>query len=126
MQKIVLDTSVLLMPAQRKLDIFAECERLAENRVFLITKATLDELTSMAAKRDKSGIASRIALELIEKNKVQVVDTTAKRADDAMVELAKADSRTAFASNDSHLRRRIKDCNARVICLKGESRMDWC
>jgi rRNA-processing protein FCF1 len=126
MQRIVLDTSVLLLPAQRRLDVFVECERIAENCEFLVLRQTLDELTSLAAKRDKAGIAARIALELLGKNKVGQIEAKSKKADEALVELARKDRTIAFATTDAPLRRRLRDLNARVICLKGESRLDWC
>ncbi len=114
------------MPAERKLDVLEECRRLAENCELFVLAQTIEELKSMAARHTKKGIASRVALQLIEKNKIPTLAANAGKADEAMVELARKDRTIAFATNDAPLRRRLRDLHAKVICLKGESRMDWC
>ena len=126
MQKIVLDTSVLMLPAERRLDVIAECERLSENCEFFVLKPTVAELKAMATKRNKAGFASRIALQVIEKNKIATIASKVSKADDAMIAMAREDRTTVFATTDAGLRRKLRALDAKVICLKGEAHLDWC
>ena len=125
--KIVLDTNVLLMPAKRKFDLIAECERLLPECELAVLKPTLEELKMLGAKRTKDGAAARIALILVQRNGFHEIDVPgARKADEAMVALAGQGKKMVFATNDAVLRRRLRALHARTICLKGESHLDWC
>lgn len=125
--KILLDTNVLLLPVQRKLDVFRECERLCEDKCeFLVLKQTVGELKSMAVRRSKEAIAARIALQMLLKNGARTVESSERKADKAVVELARDDNKIVFATNDAPLRRKLRALGAKVICLKGSSRLGWC
>ncbi len=112
---------------QRKLDVFRECERLADGACeFAVLRPTVNELKSMAAKRSKEGIAARIALQMLLKNGAKTLESSERKADKAMVALAREDKKIVFATDDVMLRKKLRKLGAKTVCLKGGSTLGWC
>lgn len=127
MNKIILDTNILLLPGQHKLDVFSECERLCEEKIeFLVLQQAVEELKALVGKRSRDGVAARIALQLLLKHGAREIKAKEKKVDEAMLALAKENKKIIFATNDVGLRRRLRSLGARTICLKHGSVLGWC
>ncbi len=108
MKKILLDTNMLLVPYQFKIDIFKEIDRIIDEKykIFVIDK-TIDELEKLIkGNKEKEKRASMLALQLIKKKKIEVVNTQGKYVDDIIVKIK--DKNTIVATMDKELRKRLK------------------
>jgi rRNA-processing protein FCF1 len=117
---IILDTNFLMIPAQFKVDIFSEIERLMHEPYELcIVDMTLDELEKIrktASGRDKR--AASLALQLIAAKKPRHLKTEKNLNTDKMiVELAKSPG-YVVATQDAGLKRILKQNNVKTIVLR--------
>jgi rRNA-processing protein FCF1 len=121
--KVLLDTNFLLLPFQRRIDIFREIERLVGSRVeFLVLSQVLDELHQLeAAGPLKNRRAAASALELAAKNchTVDVTSTQTKglNADAALLRYAQT-AQAAVATNDQELRQALVKQGSHAIFLR--------
>ncbi len=124
--KIILDSNSLFVPLQFKIDIFSETERLLNRRVnFVLLSPVKRELELLAAKESaKIRREAVFALKLSEKCTYVSVDYDEKlTTDDIIVKVAKAWNSPVF-TNDSQLRRRLRDISVPVIYLRQKSRLE--
>jgi hypothetical protein len=123
MKKIILDTNFLTIPYQFNVDIFEEIDRIMEEDYELITlDRVVEELKNMIKSKSKDAVAARIALELIEKKNVKIINTDEKKVDNTIIKLADKD--TIVATNDRVLRKKIKDKNVKVLYLRSKKHLE--
>jgi rRNA-processing protein FCF1 len=123
MKKIILDTNFLTLPHQFNVDIFEEINRIMEEEYELITlSSVIEELKKISESRGNDAVAAKIALELVEKKNVKVINTNNKNVDNAIVAIA--DKNTIIATNDKALKKKIKNKNVKVIYLRGKKHLD--
>jgi rRNA-processing protein FCF1 len=108
--EILLDTNALMLPAQKKVDIY----RMEGTLITL--ENCMKELEKLAENRGKAGAYARVALELAKKN-VHVIPSAARSTDKAIVAYAAAEN-CAVATNDAALIKSLKSHNIKVIRLK--------
>ncbi len=103
----VLDTNVLMYIYSAKVDVFGEL-RLFGFSKFLVPSGVVEELEVL---RDKLGgkysRAARFALQLIEKEGVEVVEVSSAGTDMALIELCKQRG-CVLITNDRDLRKRAR------------------
>ena len=124
--KIILDSNALFVPLEFKIDIFAEVERLINRNLnFVLLSPVKHELERLAAKDSpKMRREAAYALKLAEKCQYITVDNDEKlRTDDIIVKVAKAWNSPVF-TNDSELRRRLRDISVPVIYVRQKSRLE--
>lgn len=120
MKKIIIDTNFLLIPSQFKVDIFSEIDRIClfKYKLFILDK-TLDELKGIIGHQKlKHKLAAKIALQLIDKKKIEMIKTKQGNVDDLIVEVL--DKNSILATQDALLRNRALDRGARVIFLRSK------
>lgn len=109
MKKIILDTNFLLIPAQFKVDIFSEIQRIADFKyqLFVLDK-TLDELNKIIKQqKGRHKAAAKLALALIKNKKVKTIKTSSEKyVDDLLVEYSKKGA--IIATQDLGLKNRLK------------------
>ncbi len=108
MKKILVDTNFLLVPFQFKVDIFKEIDRIIDEKyeVFIIDK-TIDELEKLIkGGKEKERKAARMALQLIKKFNIKIINTQGDNVDDIIVKLKDKD--TIVATMDKELKKRLK------------------
>lgn len=123
---VVIDTNFLLLPFQYKIDILKELEYLIESsHRYVISSRTLKELQSVGRSIGKNGMAARLAIKLIEANraKFEVVESE-RYVDDWIVDYSKA-KKAIVCTNDSELRRKLKDMDIPVITMKSRSKLGY-
>ena len=124
--KVILDSNALFVPLEFKIDIFSEVECLLNRNVnFVLLSPVKRELEILAAKESpKLRREAAYALKLGEKCKYVNVDNNEKlRTDDIIVKVAKAWNSPVF-TNDSQLRRRLRDISVPVIYVRQKSRLE--
>jgi len=110
MQKILLDTNFLLIPAQFNVDIFTEIDRimLTNYKIYILDK-TIDELEKLTKDpkqklRDRN--AAKLGLQLIKAKKINIIKTNEDLlVDDLIVKLQKD---YIIATQDMILKKRLK------------------
>lgn len=113
--RVVIDTNILMLPAQKKLDIFSELDRLLGKWEGFVLKGSIEELERIARGRGKSAIEARVALELIKRKGLKVMEHEGP-VDRTLEGLAERGF--IVVTNDVELRRRIRFLGGRVIGLK--------
>jgi len=119
MEKILLDTNILMACKQFKVDIFTELDRICNfnYRLFVLDK-TIEELKNIIeTQKGKHKDAARVALQLLKLKKVNVIKTTSKKhTDDIILDFAKKDY--LVATQDKDLKRKLVNQGGKVIILK--------
>lgn len=120
MKHIIIDTNFLLIPAQFKVDIFSEIDRIIEEPYELcIVDKTIDELEKLRTTesgRDKR--AAGLALQLIKAKGIRHLKTEKNlNTDKLIVELAKSPD-FVVATQDMALKRVLKKNNTKIIILR--------
>lgn len=108
--KIILDTNFLIYCAKERLDYKEEIANLInEGYELVVPKQVVSELEKLhndkwkkVSGKDKS--AAGLALELLEHNKVKVVDAYGKNVDEAIVNLSKEDKKNIVCTLDREMR----------------------
>ncbi len=124
--KIILDSNSLFVPLQFKIDIFSEAERLLNRRVnFVLLSPIKRELELLATRESpKTRREAAFALKLAEKCTYVTVDSDEKlTTDDIIVKVAKAWNSPVF-TNDTQLRKRLRDISVPVIYVRQKSRLE--
>ena len=139
MRKVIVDTNMLLVPGQFKVDIFSELERVMDEPYeLIILKESLTELQKIIDGKETSGAdkqAAKLALLLIDHQGKRdsaastrsnckalkiISGSQDKYVDDAIVEIAEDEF---VATNDSGLKTRLLDKGVRVIYLKQQQHL---
>ncbi|MBU2561109.1 MAG: hypothetical protein KKD17_02345 [Nanoarchaeota archaeon] len=120
MKHIILDTNFLLIPAQFKVDIFSEIQKIMEEPYELCivdkTLEELDKLKKSASGRDKQ--AAGLALQLIKAKEVRSLKTEKNlNTDKLILELAKP-ADFIVATQDMALKDVLKRKNVQLIVLR--------
>jgi rRNA-processing protein FCF1 len=110
--KVLLDTNFLMVPHQFGVDIF----EFLKDYTLVVLSPCVKELETLSKKKSEDGIAAKIALQLIEKKKVEIVKAE-ENADNAIVEYAKKHN-IAVATNDKELMKALKTSGIRIIRLR--------
>ena len=108
MKTIILDTNFLFIPAQFKVDIFREIDRVitAPHQMAILDRSVeeLEHLAKTAKGKDKE--AAKLGLSLLKAKALKIIPTHSRApVDDLIVELADKD--TIVATQDQGLKRRL-------------------
>ena len=125
MKQIILDTNFLLIPAQFRVDIFSEIDRIcAFSYEIAVLDKTLDELEKIVREqKGKNRDAAKLALQLLKKKDLKIIPTASqKSADEALIELAGKD--TIIATQDSAVRNAARKKLAKVIFLRNKKHLE--
>jgi rRNA-processing protein FCF1 len=116
LKKIILDTNFLLIPAQFRVDIFSEIERIADfNYDLCVLDKTIDELKKIMDEQEgKNKAAAKLALDLVKIKKLKILKTEEGYVDDLLQEQKEA----IIATADQELIRKLKDKGIKIIRLR--------
>lgn len=116
--KVILDTNFLVIPEEKKIDIFEEIKKKEPKTKFITLKAVEEELKKMNTK------ASKIGRELLKKKEIKVIDTGKdEHTDDLILEYANKE-KTAVATNDKELKKRCIERDIPVIYLRSSKKIN--
>jgi len=120
MKKIIIDTNFLMIPGEFRVDIFSEIKSIANfpYKLMIIDK-TVDELKMIISRnmtKSVDRLYAKIALGLIESQKIEKIHTQKSNVDDAIVDFADKD--TLVATSDKELKKRLREKNVKIINLR--------
>jgi len=124
--KIILDSNFLLVPTQFKIDIFEGIMNLLnQNYESIVLSTTMDELQSIAERgAPKLRKQAEMALKLAEKCDLINVDRERNETnDDVIIRVAKQ-MKCLVATNDSELRKRLRNISIPVVYVRQKSRLE--
>ena len=114
--KIILDTNFLIYCAKEKFDYVEELGNLVnENYELVVPLKVVEQLERLKikTKKGKDKIASDLALQLLEKNKVKKVVTSGKNVDESILNLSKENKKNIVCTLDREMRWKL----GRVILI---------
>jgi uncharacterized protein len=123
--KVIFDSNAFFIPLEFRIDIFAEVERLSNHRVDFVLLSPVKRELEVLSSKDSPKIRRQaiFALKISEKCRYVPVEEDEKiTIDDAIVKVAKAWNCPVF-TNDSQLRKRLRDISVPVIYLRQKSRL---
>lgn len=124
--RVILDTNLLLVPSQFKLDVFEELSSLLGQRFDpVILSSTYKELLRIFKNGSpKMRQQASLALRLAEKcQMIHIKKGTVETPDDIIVRFAKKWG-GLVATNDRALKKRLRNINIPVIYLRQKSRLE--
>ena len=124
MRKVIFDANFLLLPFQFKIDIFSEIEALIGRFEPIVLSTTLEELKKLSARKsEKIRRQASSALELAKKCRLMKVDMRPGESyDDILLRVAKK-CEYMVATNDSELRKRLREEGIAVVFLRQRARL---
>ncbi len=124
--KIILDSNFLLVPAQFKLDIFEGImDILNQNYESIVLSTTIDELRSIMERgAPKLRKQAEMALKLAEKCDLIIVDRTHGETNDEVIIRIAQQKKCIVATNDSELRKRLRNISIPVVYVRQKSRLE--
>jgi len=123
--KLIIDTNFLLIPANFKIDIITEINRISDfNYKLCIIDKTIDELKKIKeTAKAKDKLAASIALQLINKEIFTTIKTHQdKLVDDLILAIAKKEKITV-ATQDKSLKKALKALKARIITMRSKKHL---
>ncbi|MDD5317572.1 MAG: nucleotide-binding protein [Candidatus ainarchaeum sp.] len=122
-RRVWLDANFLMLPAQFKVDIFAELERVIEEPFELLAPSgVLGELGNVSAGRGIDAAAARVALKIAGSGRVKIVQSEGP-VDDWLAE--KAGEGDVVCTNDLGLIRRLRGRKVRRVQMVGRSHLGF-
>jgi len=124
--KVILDSNFLFVPLQFKIDILESMMTLLNQRYEpILLSTTLQELQRMTEKKPpKLRKQAQMALQLAEKCRLVDVERLEGETNDDVIVRVAARMKCAVATNDSALRRRLRDISVPVIYLRQKSQLE--
>lgn len=108
--KIYLDTNFLLIPLQFNIDIFEQIKSLCSFPYQLyVLNTTIKELKKIiqSKQKQKDKRSAKVALQLIEKENVEIEESVSDNVDNALVQLSQKEN-TIIATQDIELKRKLQ------------------
>ncbi len=122
MKCAVIDTNVLMYVYSAKVDVFGELKTLGFSR-FFVPSGVVEELRILGEMLGgKYSRAARFALQLIERENVEVVDLKAEGTDKALIELSRQKG-CVLITNDRELRKRARKAGISVGYIREMNRV---
>ncbi|MEK6840370.1 MAG: hypothetical protein AABX79_00245 [Nanoarchaeota archaeon] len=98
MKQVILDTSFILTCIRQKIDFFERLEH--EGFKILIPDQAIDELM---------GLGAQLALNILGKNKFELVKLSGKDADAAILKFSRENPQAVVATLDAGLKKKVKN-----------------
>ncbi|MHA1217378.1 MAG: type II toxin-antitoxin system VapC family toxin [Candidatus Heimdallarchaeaceae archaeon] len=120
---IIIDSSMLMLPLERKINLSYEIERLVQiSFEIVVPQIVLDELKRLSEKESQSiKQKAKLALELAN-GFVKIESNINCHADEEILRLA-LEKEAIVATNDTELRLRLREKGIVVISLRGKNKL---
>ncbi len=117
---LLIDTNMLLAQVQFNTNIIKQLKK--EDKEIVIVMPVLEELEKLAIGQSLDAQAARVAIEILAKEKLRIIEVALKNVDTAILEYAKLvksdDMHIAVATNDRVLISKLKMAGILVYRLK--------
>jgi rRNA-processing protein FCF1 len=123
---VILDTNILIVPAQFGVDVFSEAERVLERNLdFVVLRSVIDELQRKLADASRTeGHMFKIALDLTKRCRViELKEHDQNGSVDDMILKYALTSNGVIATNDKELKGRALSQRTPVLFLRGKKQL---
>lgn len=121
--KIILDANAIIYIAKYKINFLEYLDELLQKPYRLFTtQSVLNELKKISQKKSKNAAYAKIALKLIEKHKIEILNYESKSADDDIVKIANKD--WMVLTNDKKLKEILKNLGTKVISVRQKAKFE--
>jgi len=124
--KVLLDSNFLLIPAQFKIDIFEELNRVLEAKVDPIILSPvyqeIERLSNVESERLRR--QARLALKLAKRCRIIHVERREEESVDELLVRIAEEWRCPVATNDAELRRKLREKQIATIFLRDMSHLE--
>ncbi len=114
---------------KNKIDIIGGIRMLVSEEYRLLTfTGVVEELESISRRsRGSDGIAANVALELIRREKIGVVESSGD-VDDSMIRYVdkEGNRNIMVCTADAELKKRLRDYGIKVICMHSKNKLGFC
>lgn len=123
MKQILVDTNFFLVPFQLGVNIMAEFDRIMQEPFILMTiEPVITELERLAKNgKGDDKVSANLGLQLA--RNIEILPATGK-GDEAIMDYATRNEDMIVATNDSKLRKRLKEKNIRTIYVAHKSKLE--
>lgn len=122
---VILDANFLMAPGELGVDIFEEMERVLDAEYELLaTEPVKREVQKLSKGRGEDSKAARIALELMERNGVEIVETNRRDGDASVIELARKVEEPVVATNDKNLRKQFRSRSVPTLFIRSKDHVE--
>ena len=115
--KVLIDTNAFAIPYQFKIDIIEEIKRLVPGAQLATLESVVKELKNLEDKR-----ASKMAMDLIEINKIEIIDESGY-ADAALLAYAQSNDAIVF-TNDRELKKSCQKMGVPVMYMRKKKHLE--
>ena len=119
--KFLLDTNFLMIPGKFKVDVFEELKRFGKPEVFTL-ECVINELKRLSSGKGKNAIHAKVALQLLEKNKVKILSSK-ENTDSEILKIAEKND-FVVCTQDRALRKRLVSKGIKVVFLRQKKYLD--
>ncbi len=108
-----------MAPGELGIDIFEEIDGILKREYELVAPEPVKiEVQNLSKGRGEEAKAARIALELMERNEVEIVDTKRRDGDSSVIELARRSENPVIATNDKNLRKQFRQRSVPTLYIR--------
>jgi len=121
MKETILDTNFILSCIRNKIDFFEEIKFMGFK--ILIPKEVINELEKIAKSKKKLKFRdeSKIALQLLKKNPIEIINLEEKNTDKGIIKLSKKNRNYIVATLDKEIQEKVK--NQKLI-IRGHKKLE--
>ena len=117
---VLLDTNMVLVPAQFKIDVYDEIKRMHPDYRIGILRGTVEELEILATRNNTLAKEVKLAKDIMRKEKIEILESQGP-VDDALIQKGKTGM--IIATNDKELRKKLQKEGVKTIYLRNKERI---
>jgi len=114
--EIIIDTNIFMAYGSLKIDIIDQMKSLGFTRLFTID-LVIGELKDISERSLNESKQAKMALDLIDKERIEIIMTYGKNADDEILKKAK-ELDIPVATSDKELLKRLKEKQIKTISIR--------
>lgn len=114
--EIIIDTNILMAYGSLKLDVIEQLKSLGFTRLFTID-LVVEELKDLSNRSLNEAKPAKMALDLIDKERIEIIMTYGKDADDEILKKAK-ELDIPVATSDKDLLKKLKEKKIKTVSIK--------
>lgn len=127
MVHVILDTNFFMIAHKNKIDIIEEIQELVTDPEIETFEGVIKELESIEkSSKGQDGVAAGVGLKLIGEKPIQVLEQEKENVDDAIVEFARENENTVVATADRELKKRLRENDVSLICMRSQKKLEYC